>query len=112
MDGRCSIDGHIQRACDDSRLWNPFELQLTESKPNAAMGLSIVHANRSLKERREAGLVTLKSARIVMANIRRLGEYSDFDTSDCTFAGHIRAASDRLDSRTRLFKDRADRPKN
>ncbi|TDK29916.1 Crp/Fnr family transcriptional regulator [Rhizobium deserti] len=58
-----------------------FELPLTQAELSDTMGLSIVHANRSLKELREAGLVSLKNERIVIPNVRRLAEYSDFDPS-------------------------------
>jgi CRP-like cAMP-binding protein len=56
-----------------------FELPLTQSELSDTMGLSVVHVNRSLKELREAGLVSLRNERIAIPNIRRLIEYSDFD---------------------------------
>lgn len=45
------------------------------------MGLSVVHVNRSLKELREAGLVSLRNERILIPNVQRLKDYSDFDPS-------------------------------
>jgi CRP-like cAMP-binding protein len=56
-----------------------FELPLTQSELSDTMGLSVVHVNRSLKELREAGLVSLRNGRIVIPNVRRLKDYSDFD---------------------------------
>lgn len=58
-----------------------FELPLTQAELSDTMGLSIVHVNRSLKELRESGLVTLKNERIVIPNVHRLKAYSDFDPS-------------------------------
>jgi CRP-like cAMP-binding protein len=58
-----------------------FELPLTQAELGDTMGLSIVHVNRSLKELREAKLVTLRNERIVIPNVHRLKTYSDFDPS-------------------------------
>ncbi len=58
-----------------------FELPLTQSELGDTMGLSIVHVNRSLKELRDAGLVSLRNERIAIPDIHRLREYSDFDSS-------------------------------
>ena len=55
-----------------------FELPITQTELSDTMGLSIVQ-NRSLKELREAGLVTMRDNRIVIPNVHRLKEYSDFD---------------------------------
>jgi CRP-like cAMP-binding protein len=58
-----------------------FELPLTQSELSDTMGLSVVHVNRSLKELREAGLVSLRNERILIPNVQRLKDYSDFDPS-------------------------------
>lgn len=58
-----------------------FELPLTQAELSDTMGLSVVHVNRSLKELREAGLVSLKDERIVISDVQRLKDYSDFDPS-------------------------------
>jgi CRP-like cAMP-binding protein len=56
-----------------------FELPITQTELSDTMGLSVVHVNRSLKELREAGLVTMKDNRIVIRDVHRLKEYSGFD---------------------------------
>ena len=56
-----------------------FDLPVTQAELSDTMGLSIVHVNRSLKELRESGLVTLKNERISIPKIRQLMEYSGFD---------------------------------
>jgi len=58
-----------------------FELPLTQVELADTMGLSVVHVNRSLKELREAGLVSHRDRRIMIPNVSRLKEYSDFDPS-------------------------------
>ncbi|GGG13347.1 hypothetical protein GCM10010924_48140 [Rhizobium wenxiniae] len=58
-----------------------FELPLTQSELSDTMGLSIVHVNRSLKELREAGLVTLRNERIIIPDVAVLKDYAEFDAS-------------------------------
>lgn len=58
-----------------------FELPITQSELGDTMGLSIVHVNRSLKDLRESGLVTLRDERILIPDVIRLKEYADFDPS-------------------------------
>lgn len=58
-----------------------FELPLTQMELGDTMGLSTVHVNRSLKELREAGLVTLRSQQIVIPDVERLKTYSGFEPS-------------------------------
>jgi CRP-like cAMP-binding protein len=55
-----------------------FRLPLSQEELGDTMGLSTVHVNRSLKELREAGLVTMESREIVIPNMDRLWEYSGF----------------------------------
>lgn len=57
------------------------ELPLTQGELGDTMGLSIVHVNRSLKDLRESGLVTLHNGRIVIPDAERLKRYADFDPS-------------------------------
>lgn len=58
-----------------------FELPLTQSELSDTMGLSIVHVNRSLKELRESGLVTLRNERIIIPDVAVLKDYAEFDAS-------------------------------
>lgn len=56
-----------------------FELPITQAEIGDTMALSTVHVNRSLKELRESGLVTLQNERIMIPNVARLKVYADFD---------------------------------
>ena len=58
-----------------------FELPLTQEELGDTMGLSNVHVNRSLKELREAELVTLRNGQIVISDVDRLKAFSGFDPS-------------------------------
>jgi CRP-like cAMP-binding protein len=58
-----------------------FDLPVTQEELADTMGLSNVHVNRSLKELREAGLVTLRNERVSIPDFERLAQYSSFDPS-------------------------------
>ena len=51
-----------------------FHLPLSQEELGDTMGLSIVHVNRSLKELREAGVVTMHSREIVIPDMKQLFE--------------------------------------
>ncbi|MCV9967819.1 Crp/Fnr family transcriptional regulator [Pararhizobium sp. BT-229] len=56
-----------------------FEFPLTQQELGDTTGLSIVHVNRSLKELREAGLVTMRTERLVIPDVERLKTFAGFD---------------------------------
>ena len=56
-----------------------FELPLTQIELADMMGLSTVHASRSLKALREAGLARIEGKKIVISDVERLKAYADFD---------------------------------
>ncbi|MCV9967806.1 Crp/Fnr family transcriptional regulator [Pararhizobium sp. BT-229] len=56
-----------------------FEFPLTQEELGDTTGLSIVHVNRSLKELREAGLVTMRNDRLIIPDVGRLKTFAGFD---------------------------------
>lgn len=58
-----------------------FELPLTQEEIADTMGLSNVHVNRSLKDLRQANLVTLRNETIAIPDVEKLKDYSSFDPS-------------------------------
>lgn len=60
-------------------------LPLTQPLVADALGLSVVHLNRSLRRLREAGLIDVGAGRIEIADFSRLLTYADFDESYMTF---------------------------
>lgn len=56
-----------------------FEFPLTQEELGDTTGLSIVHVNRSLKELREAGLVTMRNDRLIILDVERLKTFAGFD---------------------------------
>lgn len=70
---------HVRMRAVNLTTDGSFELPLTQKELSDTMGLSIVHANRSLKELRQADLVTMSNERITIPDVERLKRYSDFD---------------------------------
>jgi CRP-like cAMP-binding protein len=58
-----------------------FDCPLTQYHLADALGLSAVHVNRTLRELREAGLVSVKRGRVAFDNMAGLSKLADFDTS-------------------------------
>lgn len=56
-----------------------FIFPLTQAEIGDSMGLSTVHVNRSLKELRQAGYVSIRDQKIVIPDIQRLIEFAAFD---------------------------------
>lgn len=56
-----------------------YELPLTQNDLAETMGLSGVHMNRVLQELRRAGLIELKSKRLVILDFERLQQFSSFN---------------------------------
>jgi CRP-like cAMP-binding protein len=55
-----------------------FQLPITQSELADTVGLSSVHVNRSLKELREAGLVTFRGGSVHIADVHRLKGFASF----------------------------------
>ncbi len=64
----------VGRATDTS-----YELPLTQQELGDAMGLSVVHTNRSLQTLREEGLIVLTEGTLTIRDVARLNEYAGFD---------------------------------
>lgn len=56
-----------------------FELPVTQEILADTLGLSLVHANRTLRKLREIGLVDIEGKTILLQNIRALKVVADFD---------------------------------
>jgi CRP-like cAMP-binding protein len=56
-----------------------YELPVTQTDIGDAMGLSVVHVNRTLQQLRAEGLISLQSSVVVVLNWRRLQEAGEFD---------------------------------
>ncbi|MDP4024886.1 Crp/Fnr family transcriptional regulator [Methylobacterium sp. NEAU 140] len=58
---------------------NACELGLTQPELGDALGISTVHVSRTLKELREAGLITLSGGRLAVHDRARLAAAAEFD---------------------------------
>jgi CRP-like cAMP-binding protein len=58
---------------------NSFELPMTQEELGDATGMTTVHINRTLKDLRERGLVTVKGRRVAMDNLDGLMAFADFN---------------------------------
>jgi CRP-like cAMP-binding protein len=58
-----------------------FECPLTQAMLADALGLSIVHVNRTLRQLREAGLVTVESGLVVVNNSKGLRELAAYENT-------------------------------
>jgi CRP-like cAMP-binding protein len=56
-----------------------YELPVTQTDIGDAMGLSVVHVNRTLQQLRADGLISLRSNVVVVLNWRQLQEAGEFD---------------------------------
>jgi len=60
---------------------NAYELPLTQRELSECLGLTVVHANRTLQELRRRGLVELENRRLTILNRRGLETVAEFDDS-------------------------------
>jgi CRP-like cAMP-binding protein len=58
-----------------------FELPLTQTVIGDALGLTPIHVNRVLRELRSSGVMTLRSGRVVIADVAKLTAIAGFDDS-------------------------------
>ncbi|BAT61870.1 transcriptional activatory protein AadR [Variibacter gotjawalensis] len=56
-----------------------FELPITQAEIADTMGLSAIHANRSIQVLREADLITLARGHVVILDFKRLAAFSGFN---------------------------------
>ena len=66
----------VGRATDNS-----FELPLTQEELGDALGLSIVHVNRTLQRLREEKLIVFKGKVLSIPDVERLKLFADFDAN-------------------------------
>ena len=64
----------VSRATDNS-----YEFRLTQTETGDAMGLTVVHVNRSLQHLRQDGLIILKDGLLTVPDVVRLKEYAGFN---------------------------------
>ncbi len=56
-----------------------YDFPLTQQELGDAMGLSVVHTNRSLQTLRDAGLMVLKDGTMTIPDVARMNEFAGFD---------------------------------
>ena len=52
---------------------------ITQSEMGDALGLSLVHVNRTLQDLRRRGLIEVENRRVAIPDLRRLELLADFD---------------------------------
>jgi CRP-like cAMP-binding protein len=62
-----------------------YELPLTQQDLGDTLALTAIHVNRSLRELREAGLVTMKGGKVFIGNTERLKRFAGFDDAYLRF---------------------------
>lgn len=60
---------------------NSYELPLTQRELSECLGLTVVHANRTLQELRRRGIVELENRRLTIVNRSALERVAEFDPS-------------------------------
>jgi CRP-like cAMP-binding protein len=58
---------------------NSYELPITQTDVAETVGLSVVHVNRVIQRLRASGLITLRSKRLVIADVEGLKTFSEFN---------------------------------
>ena len=58
---------------------NEYDFPLTQEELGDALGLSVVHTNRSLQELRKDGLIILKGGTLTIPDVGRLKEFAGFN---------------------------------
>ena len=58
---------------------NGYEFPLTQDELGDALGLSLVHVNRTLQYLRESGLITLKGKVLTVLDVERLKQFAGFN---------------------------------
>ena len=82
----CELDarlGVVGRTSDDG-----YDFPLTQRELSECLGLTVVHANRTLQELRRRGLVELENRRLTIRDRRGLEGLAEFDPSYLYLDGH------------------------
>jgi CRP-like cAMP-binding protein len=58
-----------------------YELPLTQKDLGDTLALTAIHVNRSLRELREADLVTMRGGKVFVHDIARLKRFAGFDAT-------------------------------
>jgi len=58
---------------------NSCELPMTQTELGDALGISVVHVNRTLQKLRRDGLISFKNKRLTVLDWKRLSDVGDFD---------------------------------
>jgi len=58
-----------------------FSLPLTQQELGEALGISTVHANRTIQHLKDLGLVRILDRRVVIADLAQLEQFAEFDDS-------------------------------
>jgi CRP-like cAMP-binding protein len=58
-----------------------FDLPITQQELGDALGISTVHANRTLQELRATGLLKWRGSRVTIVDFDRLAAFADFDAT-------------------------------
>lgn len=56
-----------------------FSLPLTQQELGEALGISTVHANRTIQHLKDLGLVRIMDRRVMIADLAQLQQYAEFD---------------------------------
>ena len=62
-----------------------FELPLSQAELSDAMGLSVVHVNRSIQHLRAAGLIEWHGSKVALLDRRKLAEQAQFNPDYLNF---------------------------
>ncbi len=56
-----------------------FDLPLTQQELADSLGITSVHMNRTMQELRSQGLIATRSKQVIINDMERLMEFSEFD---------------------------------
>jgi CRP-like cAMP-binding protein len=69
-----------------------FDMPLTQEELGDTMGMSTVHVNRMVQELRGQGLIESKGKRVMVADLKRLMAFADFDPAYLHQHGRVQGA--------------------
>jgi len=70
---------HVRLEAVNLTVGGSFELPVTQTELGDTVGMSNVHANRSLKSLREAGLMTLRGRSVRIPDVGKLKQFASFN---------------------------------
>lgn len=74
-------ESHYRLAMVDPKLGNQIDFPLTQDDLADALGLTPVHINRKLQQLRQDDLITLRSKRLTILDLRTLQQIAGFESS-------------------------------